>query len=87
MRVLVVGVNGLIGSAVAARLAAQGHGVVGVTRRRRRRPNLLIPTEVTIDVARAVDPATVGAGGAWSTAGTVHDRIDGSTHSPVGTLR
>jgi uncharacterized protein YbjT (DUF2867 family) len=57
MRVLVVGVNGLIGSAVAARLAAQGHEVVGVTRRRRRRPNLLITTEVTIDVARAVDPA------------------------------
>jgi NAD(P)-dependent dehydrogenase (short-subunit alcohol dehydrogenase family) len=49
MRVLVVGVNGLIGSAVAARLAAQGHEVVDVTRRRRRRPNLLITTEVTID--------------------------------------
>ena len=87
MRVLVVGVNGLIGSAVAARLAAQGHEVVGVTRRRRRRPNLLITTEVTIDVARAVDPATVGAGRAWCADGTAPTATMVAARCFVGTLR
>jgi uncharacterized protein YbjT (DUF2867 family) len=57
MRVLVVGANGLIGSAVAARLVAQGHELVAVTRRRRSGPSILPTTEVAIDVARAVDPA------------------------------
>src|SRR3954462_1298682 len=32
MRVLVIGATGLIGSAVAARLAADGHEVVGLSR-------------------------------------------------------
>src|SRR5437762_9955225 len=32
MRVLLVGASGLIGSAVSARLAAEGHEVVGVSR-------------------------------------------------------
>jgi uncharacterized protein YbjT (DUF2867 family) len=57
MRVLVVGANGLIGSAVAARLVAQGHEVVAATRRRLPIPSPLLTTEVVIDVARAVDPA------------------------------
>jgi uncharacterized protein YbjT (DUF2867 family) len=57
MRVLVVGANGLIGSAVSARLVAQGHEVVAATRRRGALASLLVTQEVTIDVARAIDPA------------------------------
>src|SRR5271166_4797916 len=57
MRLLVVGANGLIGSAVAARLVAQGHEVVAATRRHWSGASLLHATEVRIDVARAVDPA------------------------------
>jgi uncharacterized protein YbjT (DUF2867 family) len=57
MRVLLVGANGLIGSAVAARLVAQGHEVVAATRRRHPGAIPLHTIEVTIDVARAVDAA------------------------------
>jgi uncharacterized protein YbjT (DUF2867 family) len=54
MRVLVVGVTGLIGSAIAARLAFLGHAVVGASRGRPR--GRLVPmTHIAIDVARAVD--------------------------------
>src|SRR5437868_71 len=54
MRVLVVGVTGLIGSAIAARLAFLGHAVVGASRGRPR-ARLVPTTHVSIDVARAVD--------------------------------
>jgi uncharacterized protein YbjT (DUF2867 family) len=57
MRVLVTGATGLIGSAIVARLAGEGHQVVATTRRkgsiaRRVRADRW----VTIDMARAVSP-------------------------------
>ena len=57
MRVLVVGAYGFIGSAVVARLVADGHEVVGAGRRikaaRARRPDL---RWIKIDLARARKP-------------------------------
>ena len=57
MRILVLGAYGFIGSAVAARLVADGHEVVGAGRRikaaRERRPDL---HWVKIDLARARKP-------------------------------
>ena len=57
MRVLVLGASGLIGSSVAARLLAERHEVVAATRRQQPHENLLHATAVTIDIARARDPA------------------------------
>ena len=54
MRVLVIGVTGLIGSAIAARLALLGHAVVGASRGSSC-ARLLPITHVSIDMARAVD--------------------------------
>jgi uncharacterized protein YbjT (DUF2867 family) len=56
MRVLVVGATGLIGSAVAARLVAQGHQVVAASRRPGAIASILLTREVRIDIARAIDP-------------------------------
>jgi uncharacterized protein YbjT (DUF2867 family) len=55
MRVLIVGAGGLIGSAVAARLVAQGDTVIAVTRGTTN-PGLIDAVPVQLDVARAVDP-------------------------------
>lgn len=54
MRVLVVGANGFIGSAVVARLAGDGHAVIAVVRRAAAAARLdrLVETRV-LDVARA----------------------------------
>ncbi len=58
-RILVVGATGLIGSAVAARLSAEGYEVTGVARRIER-AGLLPMTWVRLDIAQAVQPE------AWS---------------------
>lgn len=52
MRVLVTGSTGLIGQAIAARLRAEGHEVVGVSRHGSPKPGML-----AIDFAEASDPA------------------------------
>jgi uncharacterized protein YbjT (DUF2867 family) len=58
MRVLIVGASGFIGSAIAGRLAGRGDAVVAVTRRHGRAgASLSGMAEVTMDVARATDPA------------------------------
>ena len=54
MRVLIVGASGLIGSALAGRLAAQGHSVVSVTRSGRK-IGLIDAVAVQIDVAAATE--------------------------------
>ena len=54
MRVLIVGASGLIGSAVAGRLASQGHTVVAVTRRESRL-GLIDAIAVRMDVAHAAE--------------------------------
>src|SRR5215208_7227715 len=55
MKVLIVGASGLIGSAIAARLASEGHEIVAVARHppQNRFPSA---TLVTLDLARATDP-------------------------------
>ncbi|MGD9883422.1 MAG: SDR family oxidoreductase [Reyranella sp.] len=54
MRVLIVGVSGFIGSALAARLSARGDEVVGVSRSRP--PTDLPLRHIALDVATAVSP-------------------------------
>ena len=56
MLVMIVGASGLIGSAVAARLVSQGDTVIAVTRRKVDL-GLVDAVSVTLDVARATDPA------------------------------
>ena len=57
MRILVIGARGFIGSAVAARLVADGYEVVGAGRRikaaRERRPDM---RWIKVDLARARKP-------------------------------
>src|SRR5688572_30599716 len=52
MRVLIVGSNGFIGSAVTARLVAEGHQVIAVGRRPDE-PGLVATTYARVDLARA----------------------------------
>jgi nucleoside-diphosphate-sugar epimerase len=52
LRVLVVGVTGLIGSAIAARLATLGHAIIGASRGTPK-PGLVPMTYVSIDAAHA----------------------------------
>ncbi|MGI6852739.1 SDR family oxidoreductase [Mesorhizobium sp. 1B3] len=54
MRVLVVGATGLIGSAVCARLRADGHEVVGVARSRSAMQS--VDRAITLDIAKATSP-------------------------------
>jgi uncharacterized protein YbjT (DUF2867 family) len=53
MRVLVTGATGLIGSALAARLAKEGHHVTGVARRPGKHPS--VARWLTVDIASATD--------------------------------
>jgi uncharacterized protein YbjT (DUF2867 family) len=58
MRVLVLGASGLIGSAVLARLVAEGHQITAAMRRHQgTSPFSASVTELAIDIARAVHPA------------------------------
>jgi uncharacterized protein YbjT (DUF2867 family) len=55
MNILLTGATGLIGSSVAARLATDGHQVTGVVRRGA--GGMALARTVTLDMAKAVDPA------------------------------
>ena len=55
MKVLVTGASGLIGAALCARLAAEGHEVVQVLRRPRS-DGLLRGSTVLLDMMKAVRP-------------------------------
>ena len=86
MRVLVVGAYGFIGSAVVARLVADGHEVVGAGRRiksaRERRPDL---RWIKIDLARARKPEhwagyLAGIDAVVNCAGVLQDAPADSTH-------
>jgi uncharacterized protein YbjT (DUF2867 family) len=54
MRVLITGATGLIGSALAARLAEEGHQIVGVARRAGNQPS--VARWLVLDIASAVQP-------------------------------
>jgi uncharacterized protein YbjT (DUF2867 family) len=56
MRVMVVGATGLIGSAVTARLAREGHEVVAVARRPEGAGATAASRTLVVDVAKAVGP-------------------------------
>jgi uncharacterized protein YbjT (DUF2867 family) len=86
MRVLVVGAYGFIGSAVAARLVADGHEVVGAGRRiqsaRHRRPDM---RWIKIDLSRARKPEhwsgpLAGVDAVVNCAGVLQDTPADSTH-------
>jgi len=85
MRILVVGANGFIGTAVAARLSADGHEVVGAGRHIRnasyRRPGM---RWVKLDLARGYEPAywremLAGVDAVVNCAGVLQDKPGDST--------
>ena len=85
MRVLLIGATGFIGSAVAARLAADGHEVVGVARAvdtaARRLP---VSRWVELDLRRAATPDAwlphlEGVDAVVNCAGTLQDNVRDST--------
>ena len=83
MRILIVGATGFIGSAAAARLSAQGHQIVAVSRSKQ--PLGLMPaTILKEDVAQATDPADwlphlAGVDAVVNCAGTLQDGPRNST--------
>jgi uncharacterized protein YbjT (DUF2867 family) len=83
MRVLIVGASGLIGAAVAGRLASQGHSIVSVTRRGEQ-IGLLDTTVVRMDVASATEvsdwlPILRGVDAVVNCAGVLQDSPGDST--------
>ena len=54
MRVLITGVTGMIGSSLAARLAQEGHQIVGIARRASKQDN--VHRWVALDISLAVRP-------------------------------
>jgi uncharacterized protein YbjT (DUF2867 family) len=83
VRVLIVGASGLIGSAVAGRLASQGHSIVSVTRRGEQ-IGLLDTTVVRMDVASATEvsdwlPILRGVDAVVNCAGVLQDSPGDST--------
>ena len=54
MRVLITGVTGMIGSSLAARLAQEGHQIVGIARRASKQDN--VHRRVAFDISLAVRP-------------------------------
>ncbi len=88
MRILIIGASGLIGSAIAARLSAQGHRIVGVARhahRTYRTFSALGAIEwATVDISRAVDasswrPLLKDIDAVINVAGTLQDSPSEST--------
>jgi uncharacterized protein YbjT (DUF2867 family) len=80
MRVLIVGASGMIGSALAARLAAAGHDVVAVARR----PHFGTGTRLRLDLAGIADPQTwlphlAGVDAVVNCAGTLQDAPGNAT--------
>ena len=87
MRVLVAGANGLIGSAVVARLLAAGHEVVGVARDTAR-PTRRVPAArwLAIDIAAATRPEDwlpqlAGVDAVVNCAGVLQDSARDSTRA------
>ena len=83
MRILIVGANGLVGSAAAARLAAAGHQILAAGRRSSE-PGLLNAQWIQTDVARATDPQEWipllrGVDAVLNCAGTLQDGPSDST--------
>ena len=83
VRILIVGANGLVGSAAAARLAAAGHQILAAGRRSSE-PGLLNAQWIQIDVARATDPQKWipllrGVDAVLNCAGTLQDGPSDST--------
>ena len=83
MRVLIVGASGFIGMAVASRLAAEGHSVVGVGRSDLRA--FPVMEWVRLNVAHASDPSMwlpllQGVNAVVNCAGTLQDSRSDSTH-------
>jgi uncharacterized protein YbjT (DUF2867 family) len=83
VRILIVGATGFIGSAAAARLSAQGHQIVAVSRSKQH-IGLISATIVKEDVAQATDPADwfphlAGVDAVVNCAGTLQDGRRNST--------
>lgn len=78
-RVLVTGGSGFIGRHVVAKLAAQGHAVVVLTRRRERARHLILLPTVTVVEGNPYDPAVLARYAAGATSlvnliGVLHAR-------------
>jgi uncharacterized protein YbjT (DUF2867 family) len=82
VRILVVGASGLIGSAVCARLAADGNTIVGAGRKRRHSRGL--EPGIRIDIAKAKPQDWIGvldgADAVVNCAGVLQDGPSNSTH-------
>jgi uncharacterized protein YbjT (DUF2867 family) len=82
VRILIIGANGLIGSAAAARLASEGHDIIGVGRHNSY-PGLFRIEWVRLDVARAESkdwkPHLAGVDAVVNCAGTLQDSPGDST--------
>ena len=67
-RVLVLGGSGFVGRHVAAKLAAAGHDIVVITRRRERARHLLLLPTVQVVEGDPYDPAVLARYAAGATA-------------------
>src|SRR5687767_4466392 len=81
MRILITGASGFIGSALSARLAADGHDIVAVSRSA---PAPGVARHVAMDISRAISPADwlaplEGVEAVVNCAGTLQDRAGEST--------
>jgi uncharacterized protein YbjT (DUF2867 family) len=84
MRILITGATGLIGSALATRLADEGHQVIGVARRPGKHPS--VARWVVLDIAAATDPKRwfahlAGIDAAVNCAGVLQDSASENTEA------